>query len=179
MPCAQVVRQACSIRQRLSIIWQVCRPIAQPRALLRLSNCALHHRAPGVDRTNQVGDAVIVSNRVPRFSSRGQQCLVRAHADFRASCRMACPSQMDRESLHWLLNPSLIIPACHSVRRVHKNLMQQLLTPRPVLLLLPRSHTHVRPVFGSRGRLRSLVTSASWQSWFAGSPRKQVPTCSS
>ena len=83
---------------------------------------------------------------------------------------MACPSP------HWLSDHSTPLS---SVQLIIPALMQQLLIQRPVLVLLPRTHTHVRPVFGIRSRQRSLVTSTSWQSWFAGSPRKQVPTCSS
>lgn len=176
VPCTKVMRQTCAIRQRLSVIRQVCRPMAQPRTLLRFSTCALNHRAPGVDRTNQVG------GRCYCIQSCSKVLLKRAavpscwHVQSRASCRnriwrvhlqVAVPVTRPISHQSSLLFPSFI-----------HNLMQQLLIQRPVLVLLPRTHTHVRPVFGSRSRQRSLVTSASWQSWFAGSPRKQVPTCS-
>ena len=55
-----------------------------------------------------------------------------------------------------------------------QSLMHQVLTPRPVLVLVPAFRAQARPAFTASRGLRSLVPSASWSSWFSGSARKQV-----
>ena len=57
------------------------------------------------------------------------------------------------------------------------SLMQKLLSPRPALLLVPRARARtpfVRQSAVTCTLSRRLVTVAGLQSWFAGSPRKEV-----
>jgi hypothetical protein len=58
--------------------------------------------------------------------------------------------------------------------------MQKLLIPRPALLLVPRARARapfVRHTAISCSHSRRLVTVVGLQSWFAGSPRKEVRVC--